>query len=135
MSKNLIAWLIYAVFVVVAVYLNQHPDLFSFTGELALVKAVILLTYIGFVIYSFYCSQRENIFRSVASIMKLHWGRQICIDLYIGFLLSLFIIFLHEGLLVVALWALPILLFGNLATLLYFVIHFEGIIGRFIALG
>ncbi len=133
MSKNLIAWLIYAAFAVVAVYLNQHPDLFNFSGDLALVKLGILLVYIGFIIYSFYCGQRENIFRSVISITKFHWGRQICLDLYIGFFLSLFIIFLHEGILVMALWAVPILVFGNLATLLYFVIHFESLISHFMA--
>ncbi len=133
MSTNFIAWGIYFLLAALAVYFNWHAEILQFSGQLGLVKLVILLIYIGFVIYSYYCSKRENIFRSVKSMGQLHWGRQIMIDLYLGFLLSLFIIFLHQGLLVMALWALPILLFGNLATLLYFVIHFESLVSHFMA--
>ncbi len=103
----------------------------SFAGQLGMIKLVIWLVYIVFLIYSIYCSRRENIIRSVKSMTQLHWGRQICIDLYLGLLLTLLVIFLHEGLFVMALWLLPILAFGNLATLLYFVIHFESLVGQF----
>lgn len=133
MSKNTIFWGVYALLAVAAFYFNWHADLFSFAGELGMIKLGIWVIYIAFLIYTIYCSRRENIFRSVISITKFHWGRQICIDLYLGFFLSLFIIFLHQGMLVMALWTLPILAFGNLATLLYFVIHFESIVSRFMA--
>ncbi len=134
MSLNLLAWGVYALFCVLAFYLNWHADLFNFSGDLGLLKLVIWLVYVGFLIYSIYCSQRENIIRSVKSMTKLHWGRQICIDLYLGLLLTLLIIFLHEGVFIMALWLLPILAFGNLATLLYFVIHFESIANKLMTL-
>ena len=133
MSLNVLAWSLYALLVVLAFYFNWHADLFSFVGELGFIKLGIWVVYMGFLFYSLYCSRKENIIRSVISMTKLHWGRQVGIDLYLGLFLTLFIVFLHQGLLMMALWLLPILAFGNLATLLYFVIHFESIVSKFIA--
>ncbi len=131
MSLNLLAWGVYALIAGLAFYLNWHTAMLSFAGQLGMVKLVIWLIYISFLLYSIYCSRRENIIRSVKSITQLHWGRQICLDLYLGLLITLLIIFLHEGLFIMALWLLPVLAFGNLATLLYVVIHFESLVGHF----
>jgi tryptophan-rich sensory protein len=60
-----------------------------------------------------------------------HWGRQIGIDLYIGLLLSVFLIYLHTGSVGIALfWLIPCLIFGNLATLLYFAIHYNSLVEK-----
>jgi hypothetical protein len=46
-------------------------------------------------------------------------------------LLSLSVIILHEGFVVALVWLVPVLLFANLATLLYVAIHFEALVARF----
>lgn len=132
MSTNLLGWSIYTVFVVLALYFGWHPDLLNFSGDLALVKVLIGITYLGFLAYSSYCSMRENIFKTIAKMARLHWGRQIGIDLYLGLGLAMFVIYLNEGALVAALWLLPTLLFANLSILLYFFIHFESLISGFL---
>jgi len=49
-----------------------------------------------------------------------------------GLLLFLAVIYLHQGsVLVLAAWLIPVLLFANLATLLYVAIHFETLVARF----
>lgn len=63
----------------------------------------------------------------------MHWGRQIGADLYLGLFLALLIIYLHEGALAAFLWTVPTLAFANLSILLYFAIHFDAIVGRFVA--
>jgi len=55
-------------------------------------------------------------------------------DLYLGLCLTLFVAYLNEGsVLVVLLWLLPTLFFANLATLLYFAVHYDAIVARFLA--
>lgn len=133
MSTSLISWLAYALFAVIALYSNWHPELLSFAGPLGAFKLVVWIAFVVFLAYSVYCSSRESIFRSVPKIFEFHWGRQITADLYLGLALALFVVYLNEGALAVALWALPTLLFANLAILLYFAIHFESIVSRFLA--
>ena len=90
-------------------------------------------TFAGFVAFSLYCSAHENLFKTIAKIGELHWGRQIGLDLYLGLLLSLSSSTLNEGsLLIVLLWLLPMLVFANLATLLYFAVHFDQLVGHFL---
>jgi hypothetical protein len=49
-------------------------------------------------------------------------------------LLFLAVIYRHQGsVLVLAAWLIPVLLFANLATLLYVAIHFEALVARFVA--
>jgi hypothetical protein len=45
--------------------------------------------------------------------------------------MALFVVYLHEGPLALLLWLVPTLLFGNLSILLYFAIHFDGLVARF----
>lgn len=134
MNPNLISWAVFAAFVACAVALGWHPAILRFDGPMGAAKAVVWLAFLLFTGYSIYCSSKENIFRTIKSMARLHWGRQIGIDLYLGLLLALSVIYLHEGSIVVLLaWLVLVLLFGNLATLLYVAIHFEALIARFAA--
>lgn len=134
MLKNLLSWFVYAAFVACALALEWHGGLLDFTGPPGIAKGVVWLAFLAFLGYSVYCSAQESIFRSVRKILEFHWGRQISLDLYIGLALFMGLVYLHEGsLLVSALWLLPTILFGNLATFLYVVIHFESIVARFIS--
>jgi hypothetical protein len=132
MPKNLF-WGAYLVFVSCALYFNWHENLFAFGGPLATVKVVVWAALAGFFAYSVYCSSRENLFRSIAKIAELHWGRQIGADLYLGLFLALLVIYLNEGALAAFLWAVPTLPFANLSILLYFAIHFDAIVAKFLA--
>jgi hypothetical protein len=111
--------------------LEWHDAVFRFDGSTGAAKAIVWTALLVFTGYSIYCSTRESIFRSIVSITRLHWGRQIGIDLYLGLLLSLSIIYLHEGPVTALLWVIPVLLFGNLATLWYVALNFESLVARF----
>ena len=132
MRLNIMAWGVYAAFVLLALALNWHSDIFVFNGPNAFAKIAIWIVYLAFLVYSIYCSTRENLFRTAAKMNRFHWGRQIGIDLYIGVALSLLLIYLHEGALAVTLWLLPSLAFANLSILLYFAIYFESIVSKFL---
>jgi len=105
----------------------------GFAGRLTPLAVVLAMVACLFTAYSIYCSGRENIFKTIRTMAWLHWGRQIGTDLYLGLLLFLAVIYLHQGsVLVLAAWLIPVLLFANLATLLYVAIHFEALVARFV---
>ena len=132
-SSRSLLWSAFAVFVVVVLFIDGHAGMFALYTPLASVKLGIWATFLAFVAFSLYCSARENLFTTVTKIGELHWGRQIGLDLYLGLGLSLLVIYLNEGsLLTVLLWLLPMLVFANMATLLYFAVHFDQIVGRFL---
>ena len=134
MKANLVSWGVFAAFVACAVGFGWHAAIFRFDGPMGAAKAVVWLAFLLFTAYSIYCSGQENIFKTIRTMARLHWGRQIGIDLYLGLALSLAVIYLHEGSVVaVALWFVPVLLFANLATLLYVAVHFESLVARFAA--
>ena len=123
----------FAVFVLLALYLGWHAQMLSFAGPLAGVKILVWSAFLAFTGYSAYCSAKEDLFATVRRMAEWHWGRQIGVDLYIGLLLSVFVVYLNEGSALVTLcWLVPVLLFGNLATLLYVVIHFDRIVAHFL---
>ncbi len=126
-KSGTVLWSLYAVFVAVALYSNWQGSTLNFNGPLGGIKAIVWLALLGFLIYSVYCSFRENFFRSVRSIASLHWGRQIGADLYLGLFIGLLVIALNEGVVVALIWLLPILVYANLAMLLYVAIHFDSI--------
>jgi hypothetical protein len=132
-SSKLLFWGAYVVFAVLALYTNWHGSILALSGPLAAVKLVVWTSFAGFLAYSIHCSVREDLLRSVAKIAELHWGRQIGADLYLGLLLALLVVYLHEGPIAVLFWAVPTLAFANLAILLYFAIHFDSIVSRFLA--
>ena len=125
-------WGAYALFFVSALYLNWHERMFEFGAQLGTLKLAVWAALVCFLAYSVYCSSREDLFRSIREIGKLHWGRQIGTDLYLGLSLGLIIVYLHGGALAALLWAIPTLAFANLAILLYFAIHFDAIVDKFL---
>lgn len=132
-KRGLFLWCIYALFVVSALFLNWHENPFKFDTPLGAIKLSVWLVLAGFLAYSIYCTSREDLFRSIRSILSLYWGRQIGADLYIGLSLGLLIIYLNEGALAVLLWLFPIVAFANLAVLLYFAIHFDSIVMKLLS--
>jgi len=131
--RGLLLWCIYAFFVACALYLNSDENLLDFDGPLGTIKLAVWGALGGFLAYSIYCSSREDLFRSIGNILSLYWGRQIGADLYLGLLLGLLIVYLNEGGLVALLWLIPIVAFANLAVLLYFAIHFDSIVLKFLS--
>ena len=131
-KKNL-SWIIFVLFVAIAIFFHNGEPLFISESPYAAGKIITWIVFFGFVAYSYYCSMRENIFRTIKTIWPLHWARQIGFDLYLGLLISMSIIYLNEGsLLVLALWFVPIILFANLATLFYFAMNFDSIVSHFL---
>jgi hypothetical protein len=58
---------------------------------------------------------------------------QVGIDLYIGVFLALALIYLVEGSLgIMLLWAIPILIFANLAILPYLILNYGMVVGVFV---
>ena len=132
-AMNAVSWGIFAAFASFAFYFNWHPMLFEFDTRFGSLKAFVWTAFALFLSYSIYCSTKENIFRTVAAIAKYHWGRQIGIDLYLGLLIALTLIYLNEGALILVFWLIPVLLFANLAVLLYLGIHFDSIATKLFA--
>lgn len=131
-NKNLLFWAIFAAFAVAAVAVEWHQQIAAFSGGLGIAKLFVWAAFFLFVAYSYYCSTQENIFKTIEKMGALHWGRQIGIDLYIGVGLSLVLIYLNEGSIWVLLfWLLPMLLFANLATLLYVALNVESLAAHF----
>ena len=130
-KRGLALWGIYGAFAVYAIYANWHDTIFQFSGPLGGIKLSVWLALAGFLAYSVYCSSREDLFRSIGSIAKLHWGRQIGIDLYLGLCIGFVIIFLHDGPMVVLIWLIPTLAFANLSMLLYLAVNFDSIVATF----
>jgi len=125
-------WIIYAIFVSCAVYFNENQDLFKLDGPFVLGKFFIWILYVSLLLYSIYCSQIENLFKSISKISELYWGIQIGIDLYIGFLLSLFFMYMIErNAWVVLIWMFPTIIFGNLSLLVYFCLNYDVIVKMF----
>jgi hypothetical protein len=132
-STRTLFWSVFAVFVACALWFDGHASLFATSGPLGGAKLCVWLAFALFLAYTIFCSARENLFVSMRSIAQLHWGRQVGADLYLGLGLALLVVYLNEGSLAVALlWALPALLFANLVTLLYFAIHFDELVARFL---
>ena len=69
----------------------------------------------------------------MAITSKYYWTKQIGIDLYLGVAVSGAIIYLNEGsLFILGLWLLPLVLFANLATLLYFAMNYDSLVAHFL---
>lgn len=129
-AKN-IFWLAFIAFVASAIYFNWNENIFFFKNSLGIGKLITWLAFLGFTIYTYYCSKKEDPIKSFAKIIEFHWGRQVGVDLYLGLFLSLFTIYLNEGsVFVLLLWFFPTILFANLSTLLYFAIHYDSIVAK-----
>lgn len=84
------------VFTFCAIYLNWNQGPFNFSGPYFAGKMFIWLSFIAFSIYSGYCTYHENLLVTLCGICQYHFGRQVCLDLYIGAGLILFVMFLNE---------------------------------------
>ena len=126
-------WVIFFIFSITAIYFHEGEPIFLSNGAYSWGKVMTWIMFISFLAYSIYCSKKENIFKTIKTISPLYWTRQIGIDLYIGVLITAFIIFLNEGsLLILAFWLVPLILFANLASLLYIAINFDSIVSHFV---
>src|SRR5210317_532446 len=124
--QRLAGWILFGVFALLASAAAWNEQTLDFSGPYGIVKGLIWAMFLGFLGYSVYCSRVENIFKTIRLMSQRHWGRQIGVDLYLGLTLFLVFVYLHQGsLLLVALWIVPVLLFANLATLLYLALFFE----------
>lgn len=122
-------WLFYAVFLVVAVINGGREGLLSVPDSYAAGKIILMITFVAFTAYSLYATKAENFFRTVRTINGYLWGRQIGIDLYISVFISLGVIYLLEGsVLVTLLWAVPVIIFANLAILPYILLNYSALV-------
>ncbi len=131
--KKYFLWICYAAFVLIMIvtHTGEHP--FISGGPYAAGKYLVWMMFIAFVGYSVYCNSVENFFRSVKKINQFHWGRQIGIDLYISMFLSLCLIYFNEGsIIVVLIWFTPILIYANMAMLLYIALNYDTLISHFV---
>ncbi|WP_456457922.1 hypothetical protein [Reichenbachiella sp.] len=131
--KRNFLWLLYFVFVLIVVvsHNGEHPIISE--GPYPLGKYIIWGVYLSFLSYSLYCSTQENFFSTLKKLYPLHWARQIGLDLYLGLTLSMGVIFLNEGsILLVLLWLIPVLIYANLAILLYVALNYDSILSHFL---
>lgn len=131
--KRNFLWVIYFAFVAVAVVYRGDEQLFVSSGPYPMGKYIVWLMYLGFLGYSIYCSTVENFFGTLKKIYPFKWARQIGMDLYMGLILSLGIIYFNEGsVLIVLLWLLPTLIYANLSILLYVALNYDSIVSHFV---
>lgn len=126
-------WVVFAIFFVTALSLHKGEPLFASSGPYAAGKHISWIAFLLFLGYSVYCTSRENIFSTIGRIYPYHWARQIGMDLYLGVAMFSFLVYLNEGsVLMLAFWLAPLLLFANLAALLYVALNYGSIISHFI---
>ena len=133
LKKANLLWLFYAGFLAAAIITHHSEGLFFSDGPYSLGKPLIWLTWAAFLAYTIHVNKRENFFKTMVKLNPFLWHRQIGIDLYIGLLVPLFLIYLNEGsFLVTLLWFLPIFIFANLATLPYLALNYDSLIAHFL---
>ncbi|MEO0398206.1 MAG: hypothetical protein AAF224_02150 [Pseudomonadota bacterium] len=129
--RNLL-WGVFFAFVAVALFTNWSPQLLQFNGMVGITRLVLIAVWVGFLVYSLYCSAHENIFRTIGGMSRLYWGRQVIFDLYISVFLSVSVVYLVTGSIVqTLLWALAMIPFANLAILLFLILHLDTIFAAF----
>ena len=126
-------WILLFTFVVLAIVFKGNEPLFVSEGPYWLGKYFAWFLFLSFLGYTIYCGMKENFFKSLRRLYPILWARQITIDLYLGLVMSSYLIYLNEGsLFVLSLWLIPIALFANLATLLYVAMNYDSIIAHFV---
>lgn len=131
LKKNLL-WVLFLGFALLAIATKADAHIFISQSPYGFGKYIVWILFFGFLGYSVYCSTRENFFKSAKRISEMFWGWQIGLDLYIGLLLPLLIIYLHGGVFVFLLWLMPVLIYANLATLLYIALNYDSLMAHFI---
>ena len=123
-------WMFYAVFLILALLFGARENLVTTTAPYPMVKYLIFGGYIAFLAYSLIATERENFFKTVSTMNRLWWGRQVGIDLYISVALSLVLIWVIDGPVVLLLWAVPVIIFANLAILPYILLNYAAIVSQ-----
>ncbi len=95
--KNNLLWIVFIAFVILAVAFKSSEPLFISNGPYACGKYLAWLLFFSFLGYTIYCSSKESFFRSLRRLYPILWARQIGLDLYIGLVLTSFLIYLNEG--------------------------------------
>ncbi|MEO1436625.1 MAG: hypothetical protein AAFV80_13890 [Bacteroidota bacterium] len=131
LKRNLL-WVLFIGFGIMAIMTMSDQSLFLSQGPYPFGKDLIWLIFAAFMGYTIYASRKENFFKSVKKISQLYWGWQIGLDLYIGLLLPLLLIYLNGGAMIFFLWLVPILLNANLFTLLYFALNYDSLVAQFL---
>ncbi|MFT6990713.1 MAG: hypothetical protein ACJASL_002695 [Paraglaciecola sp.] len=133
MLKKHFLWMLYGIFVIIAMSTHTSEPLFVSQGDYPYGKPILWLVLLGFLAYSLYCHVKENFFKTMSITSRYYWTKQIGIDLYLGVAVSGAIIYLNEGsMLILCLWLLPLILFANLATLLYFAMNYDSLVAHFL---
>ncbi len=130
--KQNFLWILFIGFAIFAVSSRQDKFIFVSQSPYSFGKYIVWIIFVCFFAYSIYASSKENFFRTLTRISKMFWGWQIGIDLYIGLVLPLIIIHLHGGVFVFLVWLIPVLIYANLATLLYLALNYDSLINHFI---
>lgn len=131
--KRNFLWVIYFIFVAVAIANRGDEYLIQSSSPFPLGKYVVWMLYLGFLGYSIYCSTVENFFGTLKKLYPFRWARQIGLDLYIGLILSLGLIYFNEGSIVIVLfWLLPTLIYANLSILLYVALNYDVLVSNFV---
>lgn len=126
-------WFFYVAFVITALYFHDTERVFVSDGAYSIGKPILWLILAGFLLYTLSISSKENFFKSLKKLHPVLWHRQIGLDLYIGLMIPLFIIYLNEGsVLVLLFWLVPVLIFANLATLLYLALNYQTLVNHFL---
>lgn len=93
---------------------------------MALAQALVWSVWAAFLAYTLWCLRQESFWGSVRQIVAFRWGKQICLDLYLGLGLFVLWVFVGEGHWAAKLaWAVAALLLGNLVTLPYLALHLD----------
>lgn len=130
--QTMLIYLLLCFFLIFAFGFQDIPSAKPIKLELLLVKCILVVILVSFIGYTVYCSLKENFVKSLKKTFHLLWGRQFVIDLYIGiFLFSIFVYMIEKSLLVLILWLVPSILFGNIIPLVYLITHFDMICGLF----
>lgn len=133
MIKRHFLWFLYAVFVVLAILFKGEETLFISEGPYGAGKLITWAVLVLFLLYSLHCHVKEDFFKTMSITVKYYWTKQIGLDLYLGAAMFCGLIYFNEGsILVMLLWFIPILIFANLATLLYLALNYDSIIAHFI---
>lgn len=130
--KRNILWILFIGFAFFAIWTREDEFIFTSQGPYSFGKYIVWIIFFCFFVYSIYSSFHENFFKSVIRISEMFWGWQIGIDLYIGLILPILIIYLHGGIFVFLVWLIPVLIYANLATLLYLALNYDSLIRNFI---
>lgn len=128
-----IMWAVFFAISAIAVGTNWSPQLLEIRNSYSYGKILLWIAYFAFVAYGLYATKHEDFFRAIKKIGAYYWGRQVGIDLYIGFIFFIFFIGFHQGPWAAMIWTVPVLIYGNQLTLLYLAIHYESILQKLTA--